>query len=223
MRTRERPVEFDCRVIYALAKVNDRENQVKHARSAIPESRHMAQIANRASTGHFRTSSAAIAIAAAVAASTVLSACSTTQIMTHGAVITRDQIDLVPVGSSKDQVLLALGTPSTTGAFDGEVYYYISQKKQKNFAFQKGKIVEQRVIAVYFDETQIVTRVADYGLQDGKVFDFISRTTPTTGRDLTFLGQILSGPTAGGKNAPINPLPTAGTGGMPGGGGGFPQ
>jgi outer membrane protein assembly factor BamE (lipoprotein component of BamABCDE complex) len=197
--------------------------QVKRDRSAIPEHRHMARNSNCASISSLRTSSAAIAIAATVAASTILSACSTQQILTHGAVITRDQIDLVPVGSSKDQVLLALGTPSTTGAFDGEVYYYISQKKQKNFAFQKGKIVEQRVIAVYFDETQIVTRVADYGLQDGKVFDFISRTTPTTGRDLTFLGQILSGPTAGGKTTPINPLPTAGTGGMPGSGSGMPQ
>ncbi|RYE66989.1 MAG: outer membrane protein assembly factor BamE, partial [Rhizobiaceae bacterium] len=30
-------------------------------------------------------------------------------------------------------------------------------------------------------------------LQDGKVFDTISRTTPTGGRDLTFLQQLLSG------------------------------
>ena len=165
----------------------------------------------RARAGVLRSSSAAIAIAATVAAASFLTACNTQQIMTHGAVITRDQIDLVPVGSSKDQVLLALGTPSTTGAFDGEVYYYISQKKQKNFAFQKGKIVEQRVIAVYFDETQIVTRVADYGLQDGKVFDFISRTTPTTGRDLTFLGQILAPSSS--KAPPINPLPSGPVGG----------
>jgi outer membrane protein assembly factor BamE (lipoprotein component of BamABCDE complex) len=196
--------------------VNDRKNQVKRDRSAVPEYGHMAQVRDRTRIRHIRTSSAAIAIAAMVSASTVLSACNTQQILTHGAVITRDQIDLVPVGSSKDQVLLALGTPSTTGAFDGEVYYYISQKKQKNFAFQKGKIVEQRVIAVYFDETQTVTRVADYGLQDGKVFDFISRTTPTSGRDLTFLGQILA--PSKGKTPPINPLGNA----MPGGGG-MPQ
>jgi outer membrane protein assembly factor BamE (lipoprotein component of BamABCDE complex) len=204
--------------------MNDRKNQVKFVRSAHLGNVYPEQGSPRARAGVLRSSSAAIAIAATVAAASFLTACNTQQIMTHGAVITRDQIDLVPVGSSKDQVLLALGTPSTTGAFDGEVYYYISQKKQKNFAFQKGKIVEQRVIAVYFDETQIVTRVADYGLQDGKVFDFISRTTPTTGRDLTFLGQILSGPTSGAKTAPINPLPTAGTGGsMPGSGTGMPQ
>ena len=161
-----------------------------------------------------------LASAGLVGAMLALSGCNTGQVMIHGAVITQDQIDLIPVGSSKDQVLLALGSPSTTGAFDGEVYYYISQKKQKNFAFQKGRIVEQRVIAVYFDETQIVSRVADYGLQDGKVFDFISRTTPTTGRDLTFLGQILAPSSS--KTPPINPLPSGPGGGM-GGATGFPQ
>ena len=38
-------------------------------------------------------------------------------------------IDQVPVGSSREQVLLALGTPSTTATFDNEVFYYISQTR----------------------------------------------------------------------------------------------
>ncbi|MFZ1815775.1 MAG: outer membrane protein assembly factor BamE [Rhizobiaceae bacterium] len=133
-----------------------------------------------------------------VASPLTLAACSTEQVFTHGAIITQDQIDLIPVGSSRDQVLLALGTPSTTGSFDSEVFYYISQKKQKNLAYQKAKIVDQRVLAVYFDDVGTVAHVANYGMQDGKIFDFISRTTPTGGKDLTFLGQLLSGP---GKNA----------------------
>lgn len=123
----------------------------------------------------------------------LIAGCQSHETISHGAVITQDQIDLIPVGSSKDQVLLALGTPSTTGAFDNEIFYYISQKKQRKYAYQKGKVVDQRVLAVYFDEESTVSQVADYGIQDGKVFDFVSRTTPTGGRDLTFLGQILSG------------------------------
>jgi len=127
-----------------------------------------------------------------------LPACSgTEQIFTHGAVISQDQLDLVPVGSSRDQVLLALGSPSTTGQFDNEVYYYISQKSRKRVAYDKPRVIDQRVLAVYFDETQTVAQVANYGLQDGKVFDFITRTTPTGGKDLSFLGQILMG--GGGK------------------------
>ena len=120
-----------------------------------------------------------------------LSACKTQQVFTHGTIINQDQIDLVPVGSSMDQVLLSLGTPSTRGTLDNEVFYYISQNKTKNFAFQKGKVTDQRVFAVYFDEEAQVSRLANYGLLDGKVFDFISRTTPTGGKDRTFLGQLL--------------------------------
>lgn len=139
------------------------------------------------------------------AALTALAGCNPQEIITHGAVINQNQIDLIPVGSSKDQVLLALGTPSTIGAFDNEVYYYISQKTQKKFAYSKGEVIDQRVLAVYFDEESIVSNVADYGVQDGKVFDFITRTTPTGGKDLTFLGQILA--PQKGKTPPVNPLP----------------
>lgn len=131
-------------------------------------------------------------LAGIIVAGLSLSACTTKQVFTNGSVIQADQVALVPVGSSKDQVLLALGTPSTTGTFDSEVFYYISQKREKTFEFQKAKIVSQRVFTVYFDAEELVSNVADYGLKDGKVFDFISRTTPTGGKDLTFLGRLLS-------------------------------
>ncbi len=57
----------------------------------------------------------------------------------------------------------------------------------------KPKLVDQRVLAVYFGEDGRVDNIANYGLKDGKVFDFISRTTPTGGKDQNFLGQMLSG------------------------------
>ena len=41
--------------------------------------------------------------------------------------------------------------------------------------------------------TAASTSIANYGMQDGKVFDFISRTTPTGGKDQNFLGQMLAG------------------------------
>ncbi len=132
-------------------------------------------------------------MASLLAVSAALSACNSQQVVLHGAIVKQDQIDLVPIGSSRDQVLLTLGTPSTTGTFDNEVFYYISQRKTKNYSFQKGTITDQKVIAVYFDEESQVKKLANYGLQDGKVFDFISRTTPTSGRDRTFLAQLFSG------------------------------
>ncbi|MBS9476472.1 outer membrane protein assembly factor BamE [Ancylobacter radicis] len=101
-------------------------------------------------------------------------------------------LEQVPVGSSQEQVLLVLGTPSTVATVDGEVFYYISQKAKK-VMFLRPEIIEQRVLAVYFDpKDKRVTRIADYGLKDGKVFDFISRSTPTAGNEMSILGQFFN-------------------------------
>ena len=53
-------------------------------------------------------------------------------------------------------------------------------------------VTDQRVVAIYFDEDRRVERVASYGIKDGKVFDFVSRTTPTAGSDVNFLKQLFS-------------------------------
>lgn len=156
----------------------------------------------------FKTGSSHRALIAAslVAATAVLSACSTSdalnprETLTQGYVIDQQQIDLVPVGSSREQVLLALGSPSTTATFDNEVFYYISQTRVRNAAFMNPRLVDQRVLAVYFGADGRVTNVAHYGLQDGKIFDFVSRTTPTGGKDQSFIGQLLSGAGGGGAS-----------------------
>ena len=57
-------------------------------------------------------------------------------------------------------------------------------------AFMNQKVVDQRVIAVYFDKNRRVRRLANYGLQDGKIFDFISRTTATSGQEMNYLTPL---------------------------------
>ena len=111
----------------------------------------------------------------------------------HGYVASEAALQQVPVGSSKDQVLIALGSPSTVGDFGGDVFYYISQTRQRAAMFLDARIVDQRVLAIYFDSNDRVVQIADYGLQDGQVFDFVTMTTPTGGQDLTFVQQIFRG------------------------------
>lgn len=145
------------------------------------------------------------------AAALALSACNASktfgdltpgETLTQGYVIDQQQIDLVPVGSSREQAILALGSPSTTATFDNEVFYYISQTRRRSVAFAKPKLIDQRILAVYFGEDGRVTQIANYGLQDGKVFDFVSRTTPTGGKDQNFIGQMIAG---AGKGLPTLP------------------
>jgi outer membrane protein assembly factor BamE (lipoprotein component of BamABCDE complex) len=57
-------------------------------------------------------------------------------------------------------------------------------------------------MTVYFNEDQTVSRIANYGLKDGKVFDYITRTTPTGGKDISFLSQLLGAA----ATAPIKPF-----------------
>ncbi|GAB4068892.1 hypothetical protein GCM10028812_29530 [Ancylobacter sonchi] len=118
----------------------------------------------------------------------------------RGYVATPGALEQIPVGSSQEQVLLVLGTPSTVATVDGEVFYYISQKTKK-VMFLRPEVIEQRVLAIYFDpKDKRVTRIADYGLKDGKVFDFVSRTTPTGGQELSVLGQIFTSALGGPSN-----------------------
>jgi outer membrane protein assembly factor BamE (lipoprotein component of BamABCDE complex) len=112
-----------------------------------------------------------------------------TKSFNRGYVLADGALEQVPLGASQEQVLVVLGTPSTVATVSGEVFYYISQRTEQ-VSFMPAKVVDQRVVAVYFDKDRRVRRVANYGLQDGRVFDFISRTTPGGGEELSYLTYI---------------------------------
>lgn len=149
-----------------------------------------------------RTRRQMLGAVACLGAAALLGGCVASEVRTHGFVLPEDGLDQVPVGSSRDQVLIVLGTPQTTATLDNEVFYYITQRSEQAFAFSRPEIIDQRVIAIYFDQDSLVERVANYGLQDGVIFDFVSETTPTGGQDITFIGQILGGL----EDAPSNPF-----------------
>src|SRR5476651_1065108 len=108
----------------------------------------------------------------------------------RGYILPPGALEQIPIGASQDQVLIVMGTPSTVATLDGEVFYYISQRSERMVAFMNQKVIDQRVIAIYFDKKRQVQRLANYGLQDGKIFDFISRTTPTSGQELSYLAPL---------------------------------
>ena len=110
----------------------------------------------------------------------------------RGYVPSESALQQVQVGAPREQVLIALGTPSTTADFGGEVFYYISQKTNRPVAFMNSRVIDQTVLAVYFDENSQVSQVANYSLEDGQIVDLVSRITPTAGKDFSFLSQIFS-------------------------------
>lgn len=110
----------------------------------------------------------------------------------HGYVIDDRALGQVKSGSSAEQVLVVLGTPTTTSTIGGDAWYYISQKSVRSVAFMKQKIIDQRVLAVYYDKNKRVERIANYGMRDGKLFDFVSRKTPTAGGEPSFVRNLMT-------------------------------
>jgi outer membrane protein assembly factor BamE (lipoprotein component of BamABCDE complex) len=134
---------------------------------------------------------AARAAAAVVALGLLLGGCFS-ETYQRGYIVPDGALEQIPLGSTQEQVLIVLGTPSTVATVSGEVFYYISQRAEQKLAFMNQEVTNQRVIAVYFDKQRRVQRLANYGLKDGKVFDFVSRTTPTSGVELNYMNYIFS-------------------------------
>jgi outer membrane protein assembly factor BamE (lipoprotein component of BamABCDE complex) len=112
----------------------------------------------------------------------------------RGYQIDESTIAQVKVGATtKPEALALLGTPSTTSTIGGDAWYYIGQKMKHSLEFMPVQMTDQHVLAVYFAKDGKVDRIANYGMKDGKVFDFVSRTTPTGGSEPDFLKNMMGG------------------------------
>ena len=90
---------------------------------------------------------------------------------------------------TKTSVQDRLGYASTTATFGNESWYYISTV-EKQVAFFTPTVQSRQILAVYFDKKDKVQRVAHYGLQDGKVIDFVKRETPSKGSEDGLLKEL---------------------------------
>lgn len=119
-------------------------------------------------------------LAVASLAALLVAGCAET-ITKHGHQFRDSDLQQIQTGMTQDQVRMTLGTPTTTSAIaSGNAYYYISSTEAEK-VFVSPRETDRQVVAIYFNQGGLVERVANYGLKDGKVFDFISSTTPAPG------------------------------------------
>ena len=153
------------------------------------------------------------AVAFVVISAGLLSACNPT-LRSHGFRYTDGEVPEILVGQdTQASVLATLGNPSTRGVFEEQTWYYISATRE-TLAYRRPDTRDRRIIAVRFDEAGTVSAVEEFGLEDGRVVAAVGRETPTRGRELTILEQILGN---------VGRLPTEQFGGeqnLPGGAGG---
>ena len=99
--------------------------------------------------------------------------------------------DIVAGTATKQTVLTKLGTPSTTSTFERDnVWYYISQVTEK-YTFNRAQVTQRSVTEITFNDAGQVAEVRTLGLDDGRRIAMNDRETPTRGRQLTILEQLL--------------------------------
>ncbi|MCF8503355.1 MAG: outer membrane protein assembly factor BamE [Caulobacter sp.] len=99
---------------------------------------------------------------------------------------------------TKSTVMGKLGSPSAKSTFDPNIWFYMSQVTDR-VAFYQPRVAQRNIFAITFDPaTEQVMTVKAYTLRDGKVFAYNSRETPTRGRELSVLEQLLGNVGRGG-------------------------
>ncbi len=91
---------------------------------------------------------------------------------------------------SREDVVRLIGSPSAVATFNPNVWYYITQR-QEYYAFFKPSMLEQNVIQLNFNESGRLTTIKKYDLSDARDIDMVSRITPTAGKEITVLEQIM--------------------------------
>lgn len=95
-----------------------------------------------------------------------------------------------PGSTDKTTVTRLLGSPSSVAAFDGDTWYYISQKT-KEIAFFKPELLDQEVVAIDFNKDGTVRDVRRKGMADREIVTPNPSATPAPGREFTVIEQLL--------------------------------
>lgn len=98
--------------------------------------------------------------------------------------------EMEPGIDTRTSVLQRLGSPSTRSIFDDNTWFYFSSVHER-VAFFRPEVTTRQITAIRFNESDVVEEVLEYDLDDGEVINYASRETPTLGRQLTLLEQLL--------------------------------
>ncbi len=130
-----------------------------------------------------------VSTTACLALAATISACSS-RIDQRGNLPDADMLANVEVGHiNKQGVQDVLGTPSSVGLFDGETWYYISERTETT-AFFTPVVLERKVIVIKFDEKGIVSAMNTLTLDDARQIEMVDRRTPTAGNEFGLLRQL---------------------------------
>ncbi|MBV0911908.1 outer membrane protein assembly factor BamE [Anianabacter salinae] len=126
-------------------------------------------------------------IAAAVLC--VIAACSPIE-RNHGYVPSDAQLEEIIVGvDTKASVEDVIGRPSAAGVLDGAGWYYVRSEFQTRGPLPKQE-VDREVVAITFNQDEVVTNIERFGLEEGRVVALSRRVTDSNVEGIGFLRQL---------------------------------
>lgn len=134
----------------------------------------------------------ALALSAALLMAAPIVAC-TPRIDTQGYIPDDELIAQVQIGvDGPADVADILGTPPSSRLFsvDNTMIWYYVMRRTKTETFFDEEVLEQRVLAVEFDESRVVKGFQNYTLADGRQIEPVDRVTATRGKKLGLLEQL---------------------------------
>lgn len=130
------------------------------------------------------------AVRIAIVAALLLSGCEAS-LRTHGYAPLPEAVEDIRVGAdTRGSVRRKIGRPTAEGLFGETDWVYVATTVE-HYTYHAPRVIDRRVVAITFDANDVVTEVGAYGLEDGRVVDLRTGTTPTYGRQLGIIEQFL--------------------------------
>lgn len=119
-----------------------------------------------------------------------VAACTPTVDM-RGRVPSPEMLSQIKVGeTTEEQAQLLLGSPSTTMNWGGQVWHYVYERTETR-SFLDPVVKEYKVVTIVFDDQGKVARIDKLGNKSLKPVDIVTRETPTAGKEMTIVEQML--------------------------------
>jgi outer membrane protein assembly factor BamE (lipoprotein component of BamABCDE complex) len=129
---------------------------------------------------------------ALVLALLALGACSAFEapVVQRGNRVTADQLrEITPGVQTKNDVRAVLGSPTQTGMFGDDEWYYISSSTRQRPGRQ-STVTDQQTVVVEFDRAGVVRRIRAFGDEDTRPVEMVARETPVPGNERTLLQAL---------------------------------
>ena len=124
-----------------------------------------------------------------LAAAAVLTGCARLS-DNHGYVPEPSALEEIAVGrDTKETVALIAGRPGTEGIVDDGGWYYVASSYER-FLWRAPVETDRQVVAISFDDRDVVTNIERFGLEDGRVIVLSRRVTTSNTQGVGFLRQL---------------------------------